>query len=1062
MTLYNEPGLPYNAHLGYNGLPPIVTAEELPTLALFVTDKLGNEGALPEAMIDQMSFENSAPSAISFTAIPGTVGYGLLNNYSIVELRMNGVPIKDGRWLLRLSNGNDAVPGQQKTFGGRHLLWDRLERTKVWKNKRYNYAGKTVGFILNDLFQEASNRNVGYWSNFTWSFDQGVDSAGNSWPEIIDIEYLPTAKYSDIVTNLVDRGLIDISLDGDEIVVTTSDRSGRATGCLLVVGEDVTDAPYQGSADNITSHVLMLGDDGVTVERSNAVTAATYWREEDGISQGGTKDVGTLSVLGDVALSKGQAPRVQRTYELVMNHLRRWLPLRDYSVQDWVTVQGRVAETLRVKQIVLKQERGVWTGSLVLNDKFIENELRLAKKVEGIIGGATIAGSSQTATPNEQRDTGVPLAPGAPNLTFEQYQDDEGKTSVVMIADWPDVTHNTDGSVANDLDLYRIAWRYGDQPATVRNVQYAEESRAVVNGIDLGRDVVAWAYVQDKAGNFSAMGPSTTANSGGDTIPPPQPSGPLLISRLKMLTMGWDGLDSTGQPMPPDFDYLEAAVGRFPGFDFEDGQLAGTMRQKGEIVFSLYGYGIGEIVYVKYRAVDKAGNKSPVSGENSNSIWGVFQGDLAASAVTANVIAAGAVGSQHVLAGALSAGRISLGPTMNLVQDPSFNDADMRTQRLTTKWCDKPSFWFFKDSTPWIVRNGYYLQALSQPSGENGGRMYVTDWINVQYGETYYFGIYAREGEFAPNAEARIFMGVEVTKTTGEIVSDGLTIDPATVWTKYGFNMPVGDTTWVKMRFFVRADNINAGDFVMDDWEVRSAVGTTANAGPRGQLTPEGLAAWNTSEVQTFLLDFNTGDLFARGQIVSGSEGKRIEVNPGSTFLPEIRFYGLEGESYAYINASSSVSTFPFIGVNGPDTGAPGSETGERVLLHDLGFQIGETRKSDGLIIGPGVEGINLGAAGYLYCYGKIGVAGALGSFSAFYQDASVGGTGATLILARPASPASGDWYPFYTVWRQSNNTFTHHMVSRTASTWNLLIAGAALGVSINTRIFQLHVRSDA
>lgn len=1067
-TTYDAP-IPYNSNLSYDGLPPIVTSEDVPTFGLFATHRDGDFGPLPEVAVEQMSFEASAPSAISFTMLPGMKGYDLLDDLTVVELRMNGIPVKDGRWLLRLGNWNEAVQGKPKQFGGRHLLWDRLSKTTIWNDKRYLYSGKTVGFVLNDIFQIAKNRGVGYWPNFTWTFDQAKDSAGNAWPETVEIEYLPTAKYDAIVANLVDKGLIDISLRGNEIYVTTSGKSGRTTDSTLVVGEDVTDAPQASSADNLVSHVLMIGDEGITVVRQNNTTATTYWREEDGISQGGTKDIGTLSIIGDVALSNGDSPRIQRTYGIVMNHLRRWLPIRDYEVQDWVGVEhGGGFGRYRVKQIAFKQENGYWTGSLVLNDKFLENELRLAKKVEGIIGGATIAGSSQVATPGDLRDTSKPLAPTGLTLSFQQYQDNEGKTNVSMIADWNDVTQNTDGSVANDIDLYRFVWRYADEPASrPSRWVFTPESRAVVSGMDLNRDVVAYTYVWDSSGNSSVVSPSVNANTGGDQIAPAATSVAGLISRLKVLTIAWDGLDLNGLPMAGDFKEAIAYISRINNFDpLQDGQPVGTLTRKGELAVSMYGYSIGETVYVRLVAVDNSGNRSAPSGVSSNSIWGVFQGDLAANAVTANVIAAGAVGTQHMLAAAIDAGRLSLGPTMNLVQDPSFNNAEMRARRLTTAWADRPSFWTFKGpgDLNWSLyaRSGYYLQMLSTPAGENGGRMYVTDWISSQFGETYYFGVYARQGEFTPSVTARLFLGIEVTKSDGSVVTDGLSLQTFTGWQKYGFNMPVGDATWTKLRFFVRADDLNAGDIIMDDWEVRSAVGTTASAGPRGVLTPEGLETHNASEAQTFLLDFSTGDLFARGQIVSGSLGKRIEINPGETFLPEIRFYPDEGERYAYINAvAGGTGDIPYLGLNGPDI--PGTPIkGDALILWDAGFLLGELDKDTGAMYGgPGMQG-EVGLDSHLYIHGKIpwSIANTL-MFQGFRTQATVGTPGSGVVIGKPpAAVAGSEYFPYYSVWAQQVAARNHHISSNTATTVTVQITTGA--AATNHVFYMFFARVDS
>src|SRR3546814_2688191 len=97
--------------------------------------------------------------------------------------------------------------------------------------------------------------------------------------------------------------------------------------------------------------------------------------------------------------------------------------------------------------------------------------------------------------------------------------------------------------------------------------------------------------------------------------------------------------------------------------------------------------------------------------------------------------------------------------------------------------------------------------------------MYMTDWIQTQYGETYYAAIYLRDGQFAPNSLARMFLGWEVTRADGEIIGGGTSYDPSGTWTKCGYNLPIDDLSWVRIRFYVRADNLNSGDIAIDDWE---------------------------------------------------------------------------------------------------------------------------------------------------------------------------------------------------------------------------------------------------
>lgn len=1070
-TGYDAP-IGYDSDINYDGGPSVVTSLQLPTWHLEVLNPFTLvRSPLPEAKIDSMSFESSAVSALSFTVAQSTVGASLCNDLAIVELKANGQQVKDGRWILRGAGWNEGTVAKFKQFTGRHLLWDRLEHTVVQPGVRKLFTTKTPGYILNELFADAQARDVGFFDTFTWDFTATLDSNGNAWPTPLgSLEYLPTAKYSDIVGNLVDKGVVEIALLGNEIVLTVPSTDGVVTPALLVVGKDVTDAPQQSSADNLLSDVVVLGDDGITVVRENTETRAAYWREEGGISQGGTKDVGTLSIFGDVALSGGSAPRVQRTYGLVITQDRPFLPLRDYSVGDWVRVQHAVggAPSYRVKQVVFKREKGAYSGTLVLNDKFLENELRLTKKVDGIIGGATITGSAQTSTPDADKDTTKPNPPTGTVASTQTYVDDQGRTMVAATISTNPPLNNVDGSLFLDPGEYRLAWKYTDEPTSAWRYVQQQDPLWYISPLEPGRNVTAIAAAIDSSGNGSLYSDNYTFDTAVDTTPPPAPAGPFLSSMLRMFIVEWNGLTGTGGVMPSDFHHIEVWSSAVANFTPElDGDYHGTMVSAGQMYITAYGYSLGTEVYFKFVAVDNSGNRSVPGTENWRPLVGVVGNDVVAGTITANHLGVGSVTAQAINAGAITADKISLGGTQNLVADPSFNNADWRAQRLTTKWCENPTRWFFKPGN----RNGYYLQALSVPDGTNGGRMYITDWIFCQLGETYYAGIYMKQGEFAPSAAATIRLGVEVTYADGTIESDGINYLPDTFWQKYGYRFIIQNPVWTKVRFFVRADNISAGDIVMDDWEVRSGVGTTEYSGSRGLLDNLGLFAWDSAENNTFSLDFRTGDMVAKGSLQSGFSGKRTIVNPGITNLPEIRFYPTSGDFFGYINSSDNAD-FPFVGVNAPDI----NPSANCMVLYDnnIGWIIGQVTKIGGVAAGAAVNGWGAGTAAYIQLTGRLG-GGASGNdtFSSyvFKNLTPTGGAGSnnfSVVLTKPPAAVAGQWILIYSLQRNAAQRFFDVVTAITATTEQVSLYASSTDTVLNpvltTTPFQIRhvwIRSD-
>ena len=99
----------------------------------------------------------------------------------------------------------------------------------------------------------------------------------------------------------------------------------------------------------------------------------------------------------------------------------------------------------------------------------------------------------------------------------------------------------------------------------------------------------------------------------------------------------------------------------------------------------------------------------------------------------------------------------------------------------------------------------------------------------------------------------------------------------------------------------VTAGTINA-DFIV------GARIKTADTGSRVELSSAGLLAYNAAGTQTVNIAAADGSVSIVGTLKSGTSGKRLEINPTATFLPELRFYANNGTDYGYINGSSAGS----------------------------------------------------------------------------------------------------------------------------------------------------------
>lgn len=117
------------------------------------------------------------------------------------------------------------------------------------------------------------------------------------------------------------------------------------------------------------------------------------------------------------------------------------------------------------------------------------------------------------------------------------------------------------------------------------------------------------------------------------------------------------------------------------------------------------------------------------------------------------------------------------------------------------------------------------------------------------------------------------------------------------------------------------------------DWIVGARI-KTADTGARTEMSADGFEAYDSSGTRTFFADAATGSVSIVGQIVSGTTGKRLEINPTATLLPEIRFYPSSGTDYAYINSTSTGSDSN-LGLNSsPYDDGSGTQVISRAYLH--------------------------------------------------------------------------------------------------------------------------------
>lgn len=595
----------------------------------------------------------------------------------------------DGGRFLRIKRGSDVTDrAGKRSYTCPGYAWQFkkavLYPTGAMVDGKRQFNAVPVGAVLRTLINEAKAR--GGLAGMTAGFTSSADSNGQAWAATLTLALEPGVDLLTLLLNLSDQGVIDWRMRGralevfNEGTVMAVNRSSGPTLVDLRLGRDVDQAPDDATLEDVSTAILIAGENGFTHEVTNPSAAAPWGRWETYQQQGGVSDAGTATALGQTALGRASGERVQITRSVVFG-AARWLPWADYALGNQVLApgDGGVMAPLRIRQITLSRAGdGKLSGNLVLNDRFLEDDIKLARKSAGILAGGVSSGG--TGRPPAPDSTGrVPAAP--PGLIVEPvaYLDTAGYAQGLAVVTWGPVTADVNG-IALDVDGYEVYARpnaegelwylvaqtaSGDVWASVSplNVdsEYAFKVRAVGN--------------DGTKGLFSAPVAVAIPN---DATPPPVPSAPTLTSRLGVIHVAWDGLGAGGATMPIDFDRVRVWMQDplAPG-----AAEVGYLTAAGVVVIPNQPYGQAREVWLT--AVDRSGNESAatpagviataplvdtdVIGEvidgAEHIIDGTIPGDakITADSITGRLIQALAIQAGHIQANAIEADKIKAG-----------------------------------------------------------------------------------------------------------------------------------------------------------------------------------------------------------------------------------------------------------------------------------------------------------------------------------------------------------------------------------------------------------------
>jgi hypothetical protein len=563
--------------------------------------------------------------------------------------------------IKRSSDVSDETGARSYTLPG--YAWQLkkliLYAGPVMNEGKRPFSAVSPGAILRTFVNEGQAR--GAVPGLAVDFSASADSAGQPWATQLTLELEPGQELLTVLINLAEQGVVDWAMQGrtlrvwNEGTALAPDLASGLAPVDLRLGRDVVEAPDEGTLEELASAILIEGEDGFSLEVTNPSALTPWGRWETHQQQGGVSDAGTATLLGQAALERTSRERVQITRGITL-YAARWLPWAHYAPGAHVLApgEGGAMESLRIRQLTLsKDSDGELGGNVVLNDRFLEADLKLARRMAGILGGGVASGGSG-GEPAPETGGRVPAAPTGLIVNPLAYVDEYGFARGQITATWSAVTQDVNG-VSLDIDGYELfarinsvgeVWRMisrtqpGDTTATYSplsvGVTYAFKVRATAGGVP---------------GAFSTQFVSLIPD---DVTPPPVPTTPILSTRLGVVEVAWDGQGVGAVPMPSDFDRVKVWMASAVGGPYA---VVDHLRASGSALIADQPYNATR--WFRFTAVDRRGNESAASGTASIATQPLVNTDLIGEIIDgANIVDGSITASDKVVANSITSGLI--------------------------------------------------------------------------------------------------------------------------------------------------------------------------------------------------------------------------------------------------------------------------------------------------------------------------------------------------------------------------------------------------------------------
>lgn len=505
------------------------------------------------------------------------------------------------------------------------------------ENRELIFAASTPGQVMIYVMDQARRR--GTLTDVAVDFTQDFDSDGVEWPQVISTRFSPGVEYSRILDRLVQLGLAEWAVEwtGTAQVLRMWVPEGRGEDLTAVDppvvlrhGQNILDAPHKYSVRDNGTFVLVAGADGIYEDASDATAQNNRGRRIERYTSANNLVTPTaVESYAQQQLTVVTTPAVEVTHGIGMAPGTP-RPIVSFNVGDWVysDTNGTLARYRVVQWTLAVNNDQSLSGTVTLNDAFSDELLRLKARMDALTAGETVVGTSEGAF---QSDAGVPLAPVGVVVSSDAFlvhnQGSATNPGIVPSAEphaavtigWLPVTHNTNGSVANDLGGYKTQYAYDQEPDLWIGLEDVGPNRTsstfdAATGVNLRCRVAAY----DRNGNVSDWSEIVAHTTATEDTPPPAPSQPTVSEYLGTIRVFWDGNTGDGVDMmaaAPDFSHIEVHMAAGSNFTPGGSTRVGQMRGPGAFSITDLPYGVEQ--FVRLVAVDVGGNESLPSVEGS-------------------------------------------------------------------------------------------------------------------------------------------------------------------------------------------------------------------------------------------------------------------------------------------------------------------------------------------------------------------------------------------------------------------------------------------------------------